>query len=478
MFQYIVNKDEKSISDLEYKLKKQHARQQGHVENYFALFQRQKLYKTFSVLCTFNQKVNDLNLLFHSLRPILLKHPILASTLIAQDVPESVKPRPNDFIKVKSQVKFGELIYESSKFNGLENEELYSAINEIVISYGHDNLHWRLVIVDDHTLAFIGNHVCSDGIAGKYFFQDLEEQFNKYTPTTETNINCDSIIFDYSKDQDQMGTIPLGADHIIDYTPPLWFIPQHFYNKFMIEKFVPSSPTTTGCPQYYRKIHIPSSRLSKIKQDLIENERDKKITLTPYIQAAWLNAQERAQVYPGASLTNFLLAVDTRQYLPTTEKLEDYKYGMYNSAMNKFHHPVKQFTWSIVDYFNGYMKKCVKNGTPLYLLGFLTQEKNIKNVNLDEALRESNKKRLRQNTLFSNIGLIDSVNGSSIKIVDCVFTQNFHGNFYDWSINGVATREGGLNIVISVPSTVKFTEEKMNEVCDEFYKNMINECSK
>lgn len=477
MFEYLVEKDEISIKDLEYKLEKHHARQQGHVENYFGMFQRQKLYKSFGVICSFNHKVNDTRLLFDSLRPLLLKYPILASTIVAQDIPETVKPRPNDYIKVKNQIKFSDMMYELPESGELRDEELYSAINEIVIPYGEDNLHWRLVIVNDKALAFIGNHVCSDGVTAKNFFQDLEEQFNNYNPSCE-EITNDSVILDYSKDQNEISPLPKAADAAIDHTPPLWFIPHHLYNKFMIKNFVPGSITTQGCSHYYKKIHIPTSRLIKIKQDLIDNERDKKITLTPYIQAAWLNAQQKTGVYPGASLTNFLLAVDTRQYLPKDENVDQYKYGLYSSVMEKFYHPVKNFTWLIVDYFNRYMKKCVQNGVPLYLVGFLTQERNIKNINLDQTMREFNKTRMRYNTLFSNIGILQDTEDNDIKIMDCVFTQNFQGGFYDWSVNGVTTKEGGLNIVVSVPVTVKFSKEKFDKVCDEFYRNMINECSK
>lgn len=485
IYKYLVDNDEKSKKELETKILNGHARETGHVENFFAISQRVNLYKSFCVVTKFNKKVSsDKNLLFHAIRPLLLKYPILATTLVEQKIDDSVIPRPHDYIKVLNEIKYKDLFIDvnDTDLQHLNDADLYHALNDIVIPYGKGNLTWQLVVIDDYRLAYIANHILADAIAGKYFFQDLETQFSKLDPSliNSQNITNDSIIFDYEADKEHLGKLVDATDNIIDYTPPYWFFPELVMNQFVISKFGSNTPPKCGEPIHYKTIHITAQELAKMKKDLRDNERDKKITLTPYIQAAWLNAQYKTKIF-NSSITNFALPVDTRIYFPGDDK-DKYKYGLNTSLTNKFFFHVKEFTWGWVDYFNTYIKWCLKTKRSLYQPGLVTLEKIYKNKNFDVAVEKGQRARLRTNTLFSNMGLmesndeIDQENG--ILIQDCTFSQHFNGIFYDFSINAAATQRNGLNLVISVPESAPFTMDQFQEVVDVFKQNLLGECVK
>ncbi len=477
IFKSMVNQDEKSKKELELKIQNGHARPMGHVENLFGIYQREKIYKSFSIICKYNKVINDEALLFHALRPILVKYPLLSAAIVDQKIEDSVKPRPHDYIKVVDKVQLSDVMYELDKeIKTLKDCELLEALNNIVLPYGDDQLTWRLAIIDDFTLAYISNHVLADGITGKNLFQDLQIQLSKLYGSEIPSISPNSLLFNYSTDSTMLNHLPDPSDSVIDYAPPYSFIPECLFNRFIIGRFCPNSHASPGVSINYQTIHISASELSKIKQDLIDHEEDKKITLTPYIQAAWLNALYKTQVY-NSKVTNFLLAVDARQYFPQ-ENIDQYKYGLNTSATNKYFHNIKDFTWSWVGYLNDYIKWCVNTKRPLFLLGFLTLDKIVGNKNLDVEVRKTQHDKIRTNTLFSNLGVVESNRKEVVDIEDCIFTQHFNGSFYDFSINAITTRKGGLNFVISSPGNASFSKAKFNEAVLAFKENLIGECCK
>lgn len=480
MYDYFVNKDESFIAELEKKLKRNHARQMGHMENFFGAYQRQELYKSFAVLAKFNQKINDEKLLFHAIRPILLKYPILATTIVNQDVPITVGPRPNDYIMVKDQIKFGDLFLElSDEIKNQKDEEFYNSINQIILEYGDGALQWKLAIIDDYTLVLIVNHVVSDGTSAKFFFQDLEEQLNKYQATTVDHspaITPKTLIFDYEKDLDQLGKFPPPIEVMVDYRPTFSFVASYFANQWVVKHLCPSFKPTPNVKMLYRKINISGKQLSQIKQSLRNNEVDKRITITPYIAAALLNAEHKVKLYgDNYRYTTFNLAVDTRTYLPPDANMDEFKYGFCNSAFNKWFYKVQEFSWDNIRYFNNYFKQAVADKTPLYLAGLVILNPFTKNKNMDQVVVDFNKNRLRTNVFLSNVGLVES-KGEHYKIIDAVFTQNFRGNFYECSMNVIGTKQGGINIVLSIPETVTYNEDKLDEFVHTFHRNLISEC--
>lgn len=501
-FDYLLQNDEKSIIDLETKLRNKHARKMGHFENFFAIFQRLKTYKTFSVIVSYDSKINDPFLLFNSIKPILLKNPLLLTTIVVNDVPDSIVPRPHDYIKIVNELKFKDLFIadHEEKVKDLEIDvELFAKLNNISLSYGQNELTWKLAILNDYTLAFISNHVLIDGITAKNFFQDLECELNKVdiTTTTTTNkplINDDSIIFQYSKDFKNLGNLPPSSEDIIipGKKNSYWSIPEFFINQFIYKTFCFNTPSSPNDKINYHYLHISAKQLSKIKKHLISNEKssmnhDRKFTLTPYIQTAWLNAQEKTEIYPLSTtnfFTNFVIAVDSRQYISEItdddgDNTQDLiKYGLNVGAFSKFYSPVTKFTWNWVDYFNKHLKSSLNTQKSLIPIGLLSWNQFTKNSNMDKLMKKWFKTQTRTNTFFSNLGMVDSRVGLSFKyqIEDVIFTQNLNGYHYDFTINCASTAQGGLKFVITSPNETSFGYKKFRKCCDAFYDNLVSEC--
>lgn len=480
MYEFFVNKDQNFITALEEKLQRNHARQMGHMENFFGAYQREKLYKSFAIVVKFNQKIDDPKLLFHSIRPILLKYPILATTIVEQDIPLTVGPRPNDYMMVKDQIKFGDLFLDLGEGLGeLQDEELYKTINDTVLQYGNDALQWKLTIIDQNRLVLIVNHVVSDGTSAKYFFQDLEEQFNNYQDRdidALTPVTLDTVIFDYKKDLDKLGKFPPPIETKVDYRPPISFVASHFANQWIVKHLCPSFKPTPNVRIIYKKINISGTQLTQIKQSLRKNEIDKRITVTPYLAAAFLSAEHKVRLYgDNYRYTTFNLAVDTRSYLPSDVNKDEFRYGFCNSTFNNWYHKVTEFSWDNIRYFNSYFKQVIADKIPLYFAGLVILNPFMKNKNMDQVIVNFNKNRLRTNVFLSNVGFLES-KGTNFKIVDAVFTQNFGGSFYECSMNAIGTKEGGINIIFSIPETVTYTQDKLNEFLDAFIQNVVSEC--
>jgi len=507
---HLTHHDEDSINDLKLKLANNHARKMGHMENYFAILQRQDYYKNFTIICKFNIKITEIyHVLFHSLRSIFLQNPILLSTIVTHQVDHNCIPRPHDYIKVIDELTMKDLFIELNdeiKQKTVGNElELYNALNSIKIPYGEGNTTWKLAILDDYTLAYLSNHVLSDGIAGKNFFQDLTTTMNEIVlKSNDSNIKLNvepmnSIIFNYSNDFKKIGSLVENNEFLVDHSLRYTQLPEFIYNNLIISKMCHNSPQSPNDDINYHHINISSIQLFKIKESLQLHSlhQHRKITLTPYLQTAWLHAQYKTNLYPKTwtNLTNASLAVDTRQYMSLNDKTRA-KYGLNTSAFGHFHYPIRNFNWNYVIWFNNYIKSCVVYKKSLLLCGLLMKENVSKKKNLDKTVVEQMKTRTRKNTLFSNIGLVESEAGDSnhnhedhenpgnpgnpgsFKIMDVLFTQNFNGNFYDFSINSVATIENGLNIIITSPKKCIFSQEKFKECCEFFHKILIEGCEK
>ena len=62
-------------------LERGHSRRMGHLENYFAIMQRQKLYTNFNMYGELNKEVTREQLAV-AIRQILLRHPIMMQAII------------------------------------------------------------------------------------------------------------------------------------------------------------------------------------------------------------------------------------------------------------------------------------------------------------------------------------------------------------------------------------------------------------
>ncbi len=457
-----------------------HARRMGHIENYFGIAQRQKLYKTFAVIAKFNTKVNDKALLFHALRPLLLKYPTLACTIVDTDYSDTTIPRPiHDFIKVIDVLKLKDFLYElPQEIKGLKQDdpELFAKLNEIVLPYADGNTLWKLAFLDDYTMVYITNHCLSDGISAKNLLQDLENEFERLSPDDDGEDYESKILLNYNSDKSILGKLPPSIDSIVSYKTPWWYIPEYIYNQFVINYLSFASGVVERSDTHiYKQVHIPPKDLEIIRQRLKDNEADRKITLTPFIQAAWLNAQYQAGIFNNfTQVSDVSLPCNTRQYLPSGYDLDAFKYGANTSGSRKFFTPVKKLTWSIVDYFNSYYKYLFKTKRFLYNMGIMTLEIVFKNQNMDKIISESYFGQPRGNTVFSNIGLVHDSNNKKYRISDVHFSQSPGSLVFTFAMNTVSSVDGGLNIVLAMAEKT-ISKEKFEFIVEKFKENLLRD---
>lgn len=456
-----------------------HARRMGHIENYFAILQRQGLYKTFAVLARFNTNVNDKALLFNALRPLLLRYPTLAATIVDTDYTGTTIPRPiHDFIKVIDVLRLKDVLYElPEEVKSLKGSDLLKALNDIELPYADGNPLWKLAFLDDHTLVYITNHCLSDGITAKYLLQDLENEFEKLSNETfDTTEDYESkILLNYNSDKQSLAKLPSPIDSVVSYTPPFWYFGEYIFNLLFIKKFCFSSGTVSPTDKHiYRQVHIPAEELALIKKRLENNSSGKRITLTPLIQAAWLNAQYQSGILTNfTQMSDFSVPCDARQYLPPGVDQNDYKYGANTSGSHKFFYPVKKLTWSVVDYFNSYIKSLFQSRRFLYNLGIITLEFIGQKQNLDKVIKESYIGASRGNTVFSNLGLVHDSNNANYRIQDISFTQSAGSLIFNFAINSVSCAHGGMNLVITMAENA-VPEEKFDIMVAKFEENLLS----
>jgi len=465
-----------------------HARRMGHIENYFAIMQRQKLYKSFAVIAKFNNKINDKPLLFHALRSLLLKYPILASTIVNSDYSDTTTPRPiHDYIKIIDTIRLKDLILELPQdIKNLKNEELLKELNKIELPYGDENSLWKLAFLDDYTLVYITNHCLSDGMSARYLLEDLENEFEKISITQQqfTTIELEQdydtkLILNYNSDHYKISKLPQTLESLVSYTPPWWYIPEYLFNLFFIKKFCFASTSTVSRDQesIYKTIHLTPNQLYTIKKRLQTNESTTdggKITITPFIQASWLNAQYKSGMLNNSylKLSDISIPCNARQYLPSGIDQDQFKYGVNTSGSHKFFYPVKRLTWSIINYFNNYAKFIFQTKRYLFNIGILTLEKISKRQNLDKMVLENALTSKRGNTVFSNIGLVHDSMNKNYRIQDIQFAQPAGCLIFGFSMCTVASVDGGMNLVISMIKDV--VEPKMFDNMIEIFKENLS----
>lgn len=465
---------------LEEMLEAGHARRMGHIENYFAILQRQKLYKTFSVVARFNTKVNNKALLFHALRPLLLKYSTLAATVVDTDYSDTTIPRPiHDYIKVIDLLRLKDFLYElPEEAKSLKDDDLLRELNNIELPYADGNVLWKLAFLDDNTIVYISNHCLSDGITAKNLLQDLENEFERLASEDLPDADYDSkILLNYNSDKQQLAKLPPALDTHVKYAPPFWYFPEYLFNFFFIRFLCFNSGVVKPTDQHqYKTINLSSNEVSALKQRLKENESDKKITLTPFIQAAWLNAQYNSGIFDNSyfKIADFSIPCNARQYLPSGTDQDQFKYGANTSGAHKFFTPVKKLTWAIVGQYNSYIKYLFQTRRFLYNMGILTMEAIAKTKNLDKIVRESFFGVQRGNTLFSNLGLVQDSNNERYRIQDIKFSQNAGALIFNFSICSVASIAGGMNIVVSMAENA-VPEKSFDLIMENFRHNLLTD---
>lgn len=243
-----------------------HMRRMGHLENYFALLQRQELYANFIIGCKLNRGISYAELAA-ALRVVVLANPIMVHTIVP---PEGVtdikgyytskeylsKPRPeHDYMAVLDKVDLSDVVInEQSEYrNIIEKAEVQFRMDDCVVTpalsellsqicipaYSPDKPNWRLLCLrngdDDRfdTIIFISNHCCADAMTGINLFRDIAKAINAGVEPSE-----DLVVVDYSRDQSKMGKIPAPINERVNYVPSLlvfiWLLITTLFNLSLI----------------------------------------------------------------------------------------------------------------------------------------------------------------------------------------------------------------------------------------------------
>lgn len=461
-----------------------HARRMNSAENFFAICQRQRLYTTFSLMVEFNQKVNDRALLYHAIRNIMLKNPILCITVVDSDHSDLsvVKPQ-HDYLKVLDELKFKDLFLDPPiDVDIVHNKgEFFRKLNDIEIPYGHENTIWKLMILDDYNIVFIANHVALDGISAKHFMQDLQKQLCIMDPTIimEKDVNYDEeLILNYQRDKSKIPKLPKSFDQIVPHNPPFWYIPEFLWNTFFTKRWVwKTSIPSRNESHNHSIINITPEQLQTIKS----KTREKAVTLTPYIEIAWLVSQYQIGLFENWSYTDLIVAVDSRIYLPQDIDKDLYRYGLLASSFHTYIPIIKKFLWSKVQQYTNYNQWCVRTKRALFRLGIISSSKIVAKggqINMDKVLKDTLLNNPKGNTLFSNLGFIMDNGiecGDKFKLQNAYFTQHMNGNYFTFCLNCVTTANGGMNIIYSVPEK-DLSQNKLDELTRKFKENLINGC--
>lgn len=372
-------------------LERGHSRRMGHLENYFAIMQRQKLYTNFNMYGELNKEVTREQLAV-AIRQILLRHPIMMQAIIPKKFPEHEEyytsddyyntPFPeNDFLRViTSKIKLSDIIINEQsedygeiidmilseyKKNGYKFDAyMQELIGNIVIPIGNPNKpNWRLLCLPSaeggeaqwKKFVYISNHCCSDAISAVNLFQDIAENVSLIEQNSWAVPYADDVIVDYEQDVADIAKLPAPITERVEYRPPLSKLP-----KIMLVSFLKtalnfkSDALETRCnDEYSGEPETSAVQMGDVCYDSILNYtceevaviRDRikhnvhgKCTVTPFIQAAFFVAMHQSRKLLGQKQgfkewmsewgVDMATPSSTRRYLPEDPEVRDmYKYG-------------------------------------------------------------------------------------------------------------------------------------------------------
>lgn len=373
-----------------------HARRMGHLENYFAMMQRQKMYTNFSIYTELSEPVSW-SQIGRSLRKLFLRHPILIHTIVPKRTPEHEsfylseeylsKPYPqHDYIRVLDDVKFRDLILNwQPEYRGIvdrlmvqytqDDYKISGKFSEILSTLvipiaDPERPNWRLMILPSQCdgnerditqksvskILYISNHCCADALTGINLLQDMCSHINdtENLSDVEENGEIESwVLVDYAKDSNEMYKIELPITDRLDYRPPLTSLPKIMLSTMVKDRLTyrSSGMRTKRCDElnepltYDYVFNIGKDELNMIRSQIKERATHMGTTITPYLQACWLLALQRtANLFKYNWLewgTDVTLPSSTRKLLPffseDSELAESYKYGSNVGGLHYFY---------------------------------------------------------------------------------------------------------------------------------------------
>ncbi|CCK71680.1 alcohol O-acetyltransferase KNAG_0H02650 [Huiozyma naganishii CBS 8797] len=493
-----------------------HARRMGHLENYFALLQRQDLYSNFSIYGQFNRSIDVRSKAFlAALKDIFCKNPILVHTIVPKRYPYEEEyyrseeylnePFPeHDYIKVLPRLSL-----ESVILNFQETQQ--QVVSEIIAQYRRDDYqvknvltelvsqiripicdpgkpNWGLIClpmkVDDEKkeegvrfgkVIYVSNHCCADAMTGINLFQDIIANLNR---ATDESVSDDTTIFDYSVDHSAISKIPIPITDRIDYRPALSSLPK-FMVSTMLKKYFDyrsNAPETKRISEqnanWHSIVNFPSEQMDVIRTAV----RTQGCSVTAFLQTCLSVALQNSGVFQNRrySELGFDISVpsDTRRILPGDLAADQYKYGSNVAGLHySYFIPSFQETefWPLTQYYTGVLR----GADYLIGLGTIMLDFVYKKQNIDKLISESYLGNRRGGIILSNVGALVTGGAEATKadrwtLRDLKFVQDVGVLNFSYVVNVVSTPAGGMNVCLSCAQGSLPSRAQFDAVCAEF----------
>lgn len=502
-----------------------HARRMGHLENYFALLNRQDMYGNFSTYCEYKFDINLVQLA-DVLRDIFLKNPILIHTIIPKNYPnheefyrseEYLKKSwpEHDYIKIIPKLTMNDiLINEQFEYTDLfnqilkqfkdDNDKISSKLTELIakirIPIAHPTRpNWRLLLLPSDEgerlrhVVFVSNHCASDAMSAVNLFQDIGQGLNKLQ--NDSNFKLDKfanhedsfIIIDYSKDYENLNRIPVPITERIDYRPT-WILLIKFIITVISMSFLrfqlPNSASTRlkedeaqGKENYHYTITISTDKLTLLRKQVKENNA----SMTGFLQACFSIVLKEYGIFDKRPWNEIGFDVsipnDNRRVLPQELVEEQYKYGA-NVAGSHYCFPIYRFNRNALWTLSKENTDVIRNADYNSGLGSLMMEMVYKNQNIDKTIADSYLGNSRGGIILSNVGLQGEKPNDEVPtgIQDLMFVQDVATLNFGMIINVCSTPASGMHVCISSIEDMLHDRENFTNVCESLEQLIDQYC--
>ncbi|KAL6946902.1 hypothetical protein ACO0QE_001755 [Hanseniaspora vineae] len=430
-------------------LERGHARQLGHLENYFVSIQRQRLYTNFSFSCELSSFGNKVLPITHAsiakaLRYTMFENPLLLTTLIEKYDDKTFYSKPDflntpysddfDYMKVVNNVELKDVLinlqpeYEpfiqaanellnSSNDNGANTQEkMMELCNRLIVPYNKpEGLHWRLYWVENSNQFFcFTDHISWDGMSMVNFFKDFCAGLNQSQDASSTANNTQ--IFNYKADHSILRPLPLPAEKMVYYKMRVLGLPRFICSEIIKAKLVHRNHSASikqievdknqdnGClaKNMTDQFIFRNFSIEKINE-ILQKCRSLNITITPMLQACWVKALyelgEYENRYWNEWFTDIVITSSAREYVDSSSSLKkfdekDYKIGslMAGSSYPYLIHEIMQK--NVLDLSKSYNSTFVMakekghyiEGLGVFMQPFLYDKQNLDKVQLERHI--------------------------------------------------------------------------------------------
>ncbi|SCU80151.1 LAFA_0B07778g1_1 [Lachancea sp. 'fantastica'] len=514
--------NEKSWNLLQEMQERGHARELGHLENYFTACQRQDLYTNFSMFCELSDSFTRKELAC-AIRAVCLDNPILVHTVLprndknhsleyySSDEHLSKPITSHEYMRLLQKVEISDILMnEQPEYASISKEilnlyetqghkytsEIFDIGSTIRITYGDPSKpNWRILCFPGTSedsfskLLLFSNHCSSDASSAANFFKDLSSHLNN----PPVHSAPDGVIFDYTADYNIVSKLPIPIDERVNYKPPLTYLPR-LMGTGLVRKYL--SYHSNGAvvsrvtkPDAGNRVH---SHILNFTPAEVQHMRDKikahdsKCTMTPFLQTCWLvSMYQYGKIFSGSLREWFIdmvVPMHTSQLLPNDPEVKSmYRYGSniggsrYNLLISSLNvGDDKNAFWSLVKYYSGVFHNAKENNDYLYPLGALMLDMVRGKTNVDKLVADDLLGLPREGVVLSNIGFVkQNPKVERFRISDLYFAQTLGSLRHSFTLSSCTTSTGGMNLVMcGALGTVEHKQDWI-ELCNLFKHNAL-----